>query len=358
MVAYAQVEIGCSTGSVRHAELELAMIIETVAVVLSLAFQWSGETSGVTSSLRGVSAVDDKVAWASGSKGAVLRTLDGGNSWTVRPVPDAATLDFRDVEAFDRDTAIIMSAGPGALSRIYKSTDGGEHWTLLLQNHREKGFFDGIAFWNPKQGLILGDAVDGRMTVLVTGDGGATWQPVDANSMPAAQEGEGAFAASGTSLAVRPGGRAWFATGGKGGARVFRSRDWGRSWEVSTTPIRHDSDGSGIFSIAFWDDQQGVAVGGNYTRPTENTGNVALTNDAGRTWTAAVKTRPAGYRSAVMILNKEAALATGAGGTDITRDGGLTWSPCGTGGYHALSGVWAVGDKGIIGKRAGTPVCP
>jgi photosystem II stability/assembly factor-like uncharacterized protein len=343
---------------VANANIQSVMIIETVAVWLSLLFQWPVQSSGSISSLRGISAVDEQVAWASGARGTVLRTLDGGNTWTARPVPDAGTLDFRDIEAFDRDRAIIMSAGPGALSRTYETNDGGEHWTLLFQNRQEKGFFDAIAFWNRKQGLILGDAVDGRMVVLRTSDGGANWQPVDPKDMPAAQEGEGAFAASGTALVVRPGGRAWFATGGTGGARVFRSRDWGRSWHVSTTPLRHDGPGSGIFSLAFWDDAHGVAVGGNYTLPAEDKDNVALTRDGGRTWTASSKSRPAGYRSAVMTLDKSSAIATGAGGTDVSRDGGLTWSPCGAAGYHALSGIWAVGDKGIIAKRSRSGVCP
>jgi photosystem II stability/assembly factor-like uncharacterized protein len=318
---------------------------------LCLAFQWSAQLGGVTASLRGISAVNENVAWASGAKGTVLRTTDGGNTWTARPVPDAKSLDFRDVEAFDADTAILMSAGPGALSRIYKTADGGAHWKLLFQNQQEKGFFDAIAFWDRQRGLILGDAVEGRMVVLRTSDGGASWQAIDADKMPPAQEGEGAFAASGTSLIVRPDGRAWFATGGTGGSRVFRSSDWGRSWEVAQTPVRHDGPACGIFSIAFWDGSHGIVVGGNYSKPSEDNDNIAFSTDGGRTWAPAGKSHPAGYRSAVSLLaDRKTAIATGAGGTDISRDGGRTWSKCGDAGYHALSGLWAVGDKGSIAR--------
>lgn len=312
------------------------------------------QASGTASSLRGVSAVSERVAWASGAKGTVLRTLDGGATWTLRPVTGAADgLDFRDLHAFDQNTAIVMSAGLGDLSRIYKTSDGGEHWSLLFQNRQEKGFFDAIKFWDAQRGLVLGDAVDGRMVVLRTEDGGATWIPVEARGMPLAREGEGAFAASGTSLALRPGGLAWFATGGTGGARVFRSVDWGRSWEAADTPVRHDGPGSGIFSIAFWDDRRGMVVGGNYTKPAEAGDSFALTADGGRTWSAASGSQPNGYRSAVVLMSG-LALATGAGGTDISRDGGRTWSPMGSAGFHALSRagnvVWAVGDKGAIAR--------
>jgi photosystem II stability/assembly factor-like uncharacterized protein len=307
-------------------------------------------SSGTTSSLRGLSAVNDRVAWASGANGAVLRTVDGGATWKPAAVPDAANLDFRDVQAFSADSAVLMSAGAGPLSRVYTTADGGAHWNLALKNEDEKGFFDGIAFWNRKRGVLLGDAVNGRMTLLRTEDGGASWKPA---VTPVALEGEGAYAASGTCVTVGRNGRAWFATGGGASARVFRSTDWGMTWQVSDTPMRHDGAGNGIFSIAFRDDLHGVAVGGKYTAPTESAGNIAFTEDGGVTWKPPTAQSPAGYRSAVLYADKGRLLiVTGTTGTEISKDGGATWQPLDPAGFHALSrggkAVWASGDKGAI----------
>ncbi len=307
-------------------------------------------SSGTTSSLRGLSAVNDRVAWASGASGTVLRTVDGGATWKRIPAPDSADLDFRDVHAFSEDSAILMSAGPGPLSRIYTTSDGGAHWKLTLKNEDEKGFFDAIAFWDRKRGLLAGDAVNGRMTLLRTEDGGASWKPA---VMPVALEGEGAYAASGTCVTVGRNGRAWFATGGAESARVFRSTDWGVTWQVSNTPVRHDGAGSGIFSIAFWDDLHGVVVGGKHSAPTESADNIAFSEDGGVTWKAPSAQRPTGYRSAVLAaVKRKILIVTGTTGTEISRDGGATWQPLGAEGYHALSlggsTIWASGNKGAI----------
>ena len=309
-------------------------------------------SSGTTSSLRGLSAVSDRVAWASGAKGAVVRTVDGGASWKRIEVPDAADLDFRDVQAFSADSAVLMSAGPGPLSRIYTTSDGGASWKLALKNEDENGFYDGIAFWDRKRGLLVGDAVNGRMTLLRTEDGGASWTPVVPSNMPAALEGEGAFAASGTPVAVGRNGRAWFGTGGGANARVFRSTDWGVTWKVSDAPVRHGAD-SGIFSITFWDDLHGVVVGGKHSAPEEAAGNIAFSDDGGVTWKAPTSQRPAGYRSAVLAAAKgKILIVTGTTGTEISRDGGASWQPMDAAGFHALSlggaTVWASGNKGAI----------
>ena len=308
-------------------------------------------------SLRGLSSVDDRVAWASGSNGTVLRTVDGGATWKPAAVPDSASLDFRDVQAFSEESAVLMSAGAGPLSRIYTTSDGGAHWKLTLRNEDEKGFFDSIAFWDRNRGLLIGDAVNGRMTVLRTEDGGVSWKPVAPEKMPAALDGEGAYAASGTAAAVGRNGRAWFATGGGESARVFRSTDWGMTWQVSTTPMRHDGAGSGIFSIAFWDELHGVVVGGKYSVPTESVDNIAFSEDGGVTWKAPSRQRPAGYRSAVVAAaNGKILIVTGTTGTEISRDGGASWQSMGEIGYHALSvggaSVWASGNNGAAARFA------
>jgi len=325
---------------------------------LASAQSWVAQTSGVAASLRGVGAVNARVAWASGTGGAWLRTEDGGATWKSGQVPGAETLDFRDLHAVDARSAYLMSIGPGAQSRVYKTGDGGLHWKLLFTNPDERGFFDAIAFWNPARGILLGDAVDAHMTVFTTEDAGEHWTR---RQTPAALEDEGAFAASGTCLIVGPSGRsreAWFGTGGRGAARVFHSADGGRSWKVAATPIRNDSASAGIFSLVFSNSRYGVAVGGDYSKPAEAAHNIAITTDGGRTWGEPTRqpqgAPPAGFRSAVVYLaDARAWIATGTSGSDISTDGGRTWRSFDAGAFNALAFAsreagWAVGPRGRI----------
>lgn len=326
-------------------KLPLALLIPAVLASQSCNLQ----TSGTNASLRGIKATSGKVVWASGTGGTVLRTTDGGSTWHAALVPGAATLDFRAVAALDANTAYVLSIGTGEKSRIYKTSDGGIRWTLLFTNPDAAGFLDGLAFWDQDRGIALGDPVDGHFVVLTTSDGGAHWTR---QTTPPAVAGEGAFAASNTSLALAAGGEVWFGTGGTRGARVFHSRDAGRTWSVSSTPIRNDSASAGIFSLAFSDSLHGIAAGGDYAKPAETSGNIAITVDGGATW-AAPEGRPAGFRSAVAYLaDRQAWIAAGTSGSDISTDGGKTWRSFDTGNFNAVSFVsgagWAVGPGGRI----------
>jgi photosystem II stability/assembly factor-like uncharacterized protein len=321
---------------------------------------WEEQPSGISASLRGLSAVDAHVAWGGGTGGTVLRTDDGGSKWSKLAISGAEKLDFRAVAAFDRESAVVLSAGPGEASRIYRTGDGGAHWELALRNADESGFFDALAFWNRQRGLLLGDPVNGHFVVMSTDDGGASWQRVPPSGMPAAKQDEGAFAASGSCLVTGPGGRAWFGTGGTRGARVFRSEDWGRTWTVAETPLLHDSASAGIFSLAFRDARHGVAVGGDYQKLDGTLHNVAITEDGGVTWSVPGGPAPSGFRSAVAFIqdrggSSSRVVATGPGGTDVSPDGGQTWKRVSEHGYHALSCArdgsgWASGDKGRTGR--------
>jgi photosystem II stability/assembly factor-like uncharacterized protein len=311
------------------------------------------QTSGTTSALRGVWVVSDQIVWASGARGTYLRTLDGGANWTSAVVPGAETLDFRDVQGVDADTAYLLSIGKGATSRVYKTIDGGAHWALSLQNADGEGFFDEMAFWNPRHGILVGDPVDGQMVVMATEDGGATWQRL---KMPPALTGEGAFAASGTGITVLGDRDVWIGTGGKDAARVYHSADAGRTWSVVATPIRADSADAGIFSLAFSDALHGIAVGGSYRKFNETTGNVAVTSDGGKTWTVPPGVPPKGFRSAVAYLvDRKLWVAVGTSGADISNDGGQIWQNFDGGNYNAVSFAssragWAVGPAGRIAK--------
>jgi photosystem II stability/assembly factor-like uncharacterized protein len=323
------------------------------AASMACAQTWIAQSSGTTASLRGVSAVSPAVVWASGASGAYLRTVDGGAAWHAAVVPGAADLDFRAVRALDSQTACLMSSGPGAKSRIYRTSDGGAHWPLLYTNPDAGGFFDALAFWDARRGVVLGDPVDGQFVILTTEDGGQTWQR---RKLPPALPNEGAFAASNSCLLVRGEREVWFGTGGPSGARVFHSADGGRHWDVAGTPLRHDGAGAGIFSLAFADARHGVAVGGDYGKPADMAGNVAVSSDGGHAWVESAGAHPNGYRSAVAFLpGRRVWIAVGNSGSDISRDAGRSWTRFDSSAYNAIGAaggdaVWAVGPRGRIAK--------
>src|SRR5262245_60214809 len=323
--------------------------------------QWTKQHGGMNSRFRGVSAISPLIAWASGSGGTYVRTTDGGNNWKFGVVPDASSqLDFRDVQAVDATTAYLLSIGPGEQSRIYKTTDG-RTWTLQFSNKNPKAFFDAFAFWDAQTGIAVSDPVDGHFILIKTTDGGKSWDQLPTESAPQSIDGDGAFAASGTCIAVEGKKNVWFGTGGAAIARVFRSTDGGQSWKVSTTPITAGNASSGIFSIAFKDGKNGVIVGGDYKKESEGGNNVALTADGGATWTLANGARPSGFRSAVSYVpgtRGPMLVAVGPSGSDYSTDNGKSWIALGAEGFHAASfagpdGGWAVGEAGRVAKFAG-----
>jgi len=321
---------------------------------------WTLQPGGSEAELRGIAAVSATVAWASGAKGTVLRTLDGGRSWQRLPVPDADALDFRDIHAFDADTAIIMSAGPGEASRMYRTQDGGAHWQLLITNPDKDGFWDAIAFWDARNGIVFGDPVNGAFRIFTTADGGDTWQPAADPQGLAALKNEGAFAASGTCLSVAGSKDAWFATGGADTARVFHSSDRGRSWLAAAAPVPAAASTRGIFSVGFIDARTGMAVGGDYKQTAAAALNGARSEDGGATWTPA-QVLPEGYMSAVVPVPgaPRVLVAGGLAGSGISRDAGKTWvkldnTPINAIGFASPGAGWAVGPKGLIMKFAGS----
>ncbi len=269
--------------------------------------------SHTTESLRGVNLLDHGIAWASGTHGTYLRSMDGGHTWSASQIPGADTLDFRDVQAVSADVAYLLAAGPANASRIYKTTDAGQHWTLQFTNTNPKGFFDCMAFWDATHGIAVGDPVpdaQGQLKFeLIATDDGTHWNPLPSSDLPAALAREGAFAASGTCVATLGKKEVWFVTGGAA-ARVFHSSDRGQTWTVTETPIPHGPDSAGIFSIAFRDAHHGVIAGGDYKQPSQGSANIAFTSDGGRTW------RPSPvasqfYISAVSFTPKKGLLAVG-----------------------------------------------
>lgn len=311
---------------------------------------WTEQVSGTTASLRGLSVVGDRVAWASGTGGTFLWTDDGGVHWHAGTVAGATSLDFRDVHAVSRDVAYLMAAGQDT-ARIYRTTDRGRHWTLQYENTRKGAFLDAIAFFDARHALALGDPVGGRFLLLRTDDGGAHWTPVPAGTVPAAMDGEAAFAASGTALVTCGPQDAWFATGGAAITRVFRTRDGGRSWRVSATPVHAGSNAAGIFSIACRDARHGTVVGGNYAAPDTSVVVAATTSDGGASWTPSPAARAAGYFSGVARMG-DALIAVGTVGTALSQDGGAHWTRLDSLSLNAVAWggrrAWAVGAHGRI----------
>lgn len=315
--------------------------------------RWTVQTSGVTARLRGVSAVSERVAWASGSGATVLRTTDGGQSWQKLQVTEE-NLDFRDVDAIDAQTAYILSIGNGAASRIYKTTDAGKTWKLQFKNDDEKAFLDAMSFWDANHGIVFGDSVDKKFYILTTADGGNTWSRVPPENLPPAQENEGAFAASGTNIALFGKSHAWIGTGAAAKSRVLHTADGGRTWQVADTPLA-SGPSSGIFSIAFRDAKHGVIAGGDYRKESDAVDNLAVTNDGGITWTL-VKGL-SGFRSVVAYVpGSKTLIAIGPSGGDYSTDDGRTWTTINGPGFDTFSFAkgkqtgWGAGAKGTIGK--------
>jgi photosystem II stability/assembly factor-like uncharacterized protein len=313
---------------------------------------WELKDTGVQARLRGLDVVTSKVVWASGSEGTVIRTTDGGRSWSSVGPPDTAALQFRDIEAFDRRRAVILSIGTGEDSRIYRTSDGGATWTETFRNADPDAFYDCMAFLDDRHGLALSDPVDGKFRIAATDDGGRSWRVLPSAGMPAALAGEFAFAASGTCLVARSG-RAWFATGGGAAARVFSSDDRGRTWRVTDTPVP-SGPSAGIYSLAFADRHRGVAVGGDFAAPTAAPDGAAYTRD-GRAWTSAAA-EPGEYRSgAAWVTRFGPVLAVGPTGSDLSWDGGRRWSRFDTGSFDSVQcagfgGCYASGELGRVAR--------
>lgn len=323
------------------------------------------QDSGVNVRLRGISATSADVAWASGREGTVLRTTDGGEHWQVIKVPDAGELDFRDVEGFDADTAVILSIGPGESSRIYRTNDGGKTWQLALHNRDPRAFFDCMAF-DGERGWILGDPVDGRFQVFATDNGGRDWRLLEDG--PTAMAGEAAFAGSGTCIA-RIGDSIVVGTGGTVSRLHFRHDD-ATSWRSIDSGLGQGVASAGVFSISpLPPGRDMIVVGGDYQRegsPSDAARFASVVDALGKAnpeasmhqgfrRSAQQPAATAGYRSGVACQaggDDTYCLAVGPTGVDLLR--GRHWESLSDVGYDAIDLVdatgWVSGDAGRIAR--------
>ena len=308
--------------------------------------------SGTTQRLQAISVVDSRVVWVSGTGGTFGVTLDGGASWRTGVVAAAESLEFRDVQAFDASTAYLLSSGPGANSRIYKTVDGGLDWQIQFVNKDSAAFYDCFAFWDRRSGIAWSDNVGGRFPFLTTADGGETWDP---SFVDGATEGEGAFAASGTCVATVGKQDAYVVTGAGKEARVFHTADRGHTWHHVTTPIVQGTTTTGHTSVAFRSAADGIAAGGDIAKNDSWTDNVVRTADGGRTWTPATRPSFSGAIFGVAYVpgSSSTVVAVGPKGASWSPDDGKTWQPLDTlpywsAGFAGRTAGWLVGPGGRI----------
>jgi photosystem II stability/assembly factor-like uncharacterized protein len=359
----------------RYMRRHLAQFLTALFIVLAAAIfvhaakkdrpWWIAQTSGTDTNLRGVSAstfsnsrgVGTAVVWASGSNGVILQSKDAGKTWKRLHVAGGETLDFRSIQAFDDQKAYVMSIGDGGKSRIYKTTDGGATWKLQYSDKRKEFFLDALVCISEFECRAVGDPIDGKFVILRTRDG-ESWEQLPTDQMPAALPNEGAFAASGTCLAIYSYEHVYFVTGGPA-ARLFQSSDAGYSWTVGSTPLVSGNASSGNFSIDAWDKTL-VVVGGDYRDVGNAHGVAAYSTDQGKTWKLAEK-QPGGFRSAVARLGETYLVAVGPNGEDVSDDGGAHWRQTDSLNLNALAvlppeDAWAVGPNGTIARLKSSPI--
>ena len=320
---------------------------------------WRVVHAGGSADLRAVSPVSARVVWASGSDGTVLRTTNGGRSWRSVGPRGTSALEFRGLKAFDANHAVLMSIGnhPGDF-RTYLTGDGGRHWRITNVNQNPQAFYDCMAFFDRRHGLIMSDPVNGRFRILITANGGRSWRIDPAGNVPPAHSpNEYGFAASNECITTFGRHDAWFGSGGTAGSRVYRSTDGGVHWTVSQTPL-HRGATAGVFALAFRSPAQGLAIGGDFATPASAPHSLALTGDGGSTWTLVADTQaPDAYRSGAAWVphTPGTALAVGLTGSDVTTDGGFSWTRFATGSFDAVvcthgGSCWASGANERIGR--------
>lgn len=308
--------------------------------------------SGRNTSLRGLSVVNDNVVWVSGSNGTVGKSTNGGKDWKWYQVKAFEKADFRDIEAFDATTSIVISVGEPAY--VLRTTDGGENWKVVFEDKTKGMFLDGMAFWNTESGIVIGDPIKGKLFIARTFDGGRSWQPLPEKYRPKADSGEALFAASGTCIAALDRDEAVFVTGGKSANAFIRD-------QKIKLPIMQGKESTGAFSVAVWDHnkldggKKLIVVGGDYAVDTLSQQNCFYSTDRGLTWQAPT-IPPKGYKSCVDYITESELIVCGTSGVDYSNNEGKTWTQISNESYHVCrkakdgKAVYLAGDKGRVAK--------
>lgn len=335
----------------------------TFARPTNTTYQWTLTATNSTQQFRGLSPVSDRVIWVSGTNGTVLRSTNRGADWKnvspkFLPSENSTTFQFRDIQAWSSKSAVVLSIGEGNASRIYHTSDGGQTWAQTFVNEEATAFYDCMAFekghGKENHGLAMSDPVDGKFRLIETWDGGRSWNVLPSATSPLALTGEFGFAASGTCIEAAAG-RWYIATGGVDPGRIFYTDDVKSGWNVSNSSITGGA-AAGVFSVRFRDAKHGIAVGGDFEKPTANIDIAAWSDDGGLSWEKA-ESFPQGYRSGLSWLpgSKSVAVAVGTSGSDITLDGGRSWTGIDNGTFDAVECIdsctcWASGSRGRVAR--------
>lgn len=317
---------------------------------------WNVFSPGTNASFRGLHSIDRSCVWACGSQGTLVRTVDGGATWTKLSIEGLEQTELRSIHAWSASELVVATAGTPC--RIYRSDNAGASWAIVYENADPKAFIDGLRFWDDDHGFAFGDPLENRLMAWVSRDRGSAWQEASDASFTM-REGEAGFAASNSSLLVFGKRSVWIALGGTEGiAHVLMSNDAGASWRRSPVAPIASGKSSGIFSIARSADGKAIAVGGDYLQPESSEGNIAIYDPASDTWRSPRGRPPRGYRSSVVHCEGASReirwIAVGPSGCDASRDG-EDWHPVSDEPFHALSvgadgSVWASGGSGRIAR--------
>ena len=309
------------------------------------------EVFEMNSSIRAIQVVDERTVWYAGSNGDFGFTEDGGETWFIDSLKyDTITPHFRSITVNKKAVFLLSIATPALL---FKSTNNGETWSLVYKEEGEKVFYDAMAFWNKNEGIAMGDPTENCLSVIITRDGGDSWQKVDCEYLPKTAEHEFAFAASNSNIAIF-GEHAWIVSGGSK-ARVFHTANKGYKWEVFETPMVSGKQMTGIFTADFYDDKHGIIFGGDWEEKDNNIANKAITKDGGQTWQLVSAGKDPGYRSCVKYVpgtNGQTIVAVGIPGISISYDGGQTWKEINNESWYAVDfdkngNGWLSGNKKI-----------
>lgn len=306
-------------------------------------------TEGTNTSLRGLSVVNDRVIWVSGSNGTVGRSADSGKTWKWMVVKGFEKTDFRDIEAFDETTAVIMGIGEPAY--ILRTANAGESWKVVYENKTKGMFLDAMEFWNEMSGIVIGDPVDGKIFIARTFDGGMNWRALPYNNYPTADSGEAMFASSGTNICKLNKQEAIFVTGGK------RSRLFIRDQKIDL-PLLQGKESTGANSIAVKDKKTMIVVGGDFNDKDGTIKNCIISTNGGKSFNAP-DVPPHGYRSCVEHIEKNKWICCGLNGVDVSDDDGINWQQVSTTDFNVCrkakdgKSVFLAGRLGKVGKLVG-----
>ena len=273
-------------------------------------------------SIRAIEVIGNSLAFA-GNKGTYGLYDSANDSWKTNVQQfDSISPEFRAIASTSNDFFMLSVGSP---TLLYKTGDNGQMQLVYKEDH-EKAFYDAMTFWNDQEGIAMGDQTDGCISIIITRDGGNSWTKIKCEDLPEAIEGEAAFAASNSNIAIH-GNNTWILTGGMS-SRIFYSADKGKNWEVYDTPLKQGTETTGGYSLNFYDASNGFIIGGDYTDPETNSGNKAITSDGGKTWKLVAEGNDPGYKSSIRYVpgsNAKGLIATGFSGIHYSADKGESW---------------------------------